>query len=69
MAIEVTRVTVEVSGEFGGPGEPGFNITYQAKVEGDATDEELRKLIIHTDKVSEIHNTLRAGVSVNLVSD
>ena len=34
----------------------------------DASDEELRSLIAHTDKVAEIQNTFRSGVSVTLLS-
>ena len=64
--IHITKVLVEVSGEFAAEGEAGFNITYSAKLEGDATDGQLEELILHTDKVAEIHNTLRAGVSVTL---
>ena len=65
--IVITKVSVEASAEFAGPGEAGYNICYKAKVEGDASAEELTDLIKHTDKVAEIHNTLRAGVKVSLV--
>ncbi len=40
--IIITRVSVEVSGEFAAEGQPGINISYSAKLEGDATDEVLR---------------------------
>ena len=33
--IKVDGVEVEVSGEFGGEGEPGFNFQYKAKVTSD----------------------------------
>jgi organic hydroperoxide reductase OsmC/OhrA len=65
--IAVDRVTVEVSGEFGGPGEPGYNIVYSAWVEGDAPDEQLAELVRHTDRVAEVQNTLRRGVDVRLM--
>lgn len=65
--IRITKVSVEASGEFSAEGEPGYNMQYQAKLEGDASDEELVELIKHTDKVSEIQNTLRAGVKVSLL--
>ncbi len=67
--INVTNVIVEVSGEFAAEGESAFNIMYSSKLEGDASDEELRKLIAHTDKVAEIQNTLRSGVTVTLLQD
>ena len=66
MDIEVRQVEVEVTGEFGGPGEAGTNIEYTARVTAAATDEQIRDLMAHTDTVAEIQNTLRAGTSVTL---
>ena len=66
--ISITKVLVQASAEFATEGEPGYNITYKATLEGDASDEELAQLIRHTDKVSEIQNTLRAGVKVTLLA-
>lgn len=66
MGIEVRQVEVEVTGEFGGPGEAGTNIEYTARVTAAATDEQIRDLMAHTDTVAEIQNTLRAGTSVTL---
>lgn len=65
--IAISKVSVEVSGEFAAEGEPGYDIVYSAKLEGDASEKELADLIKHTDKVSEIQNTLRAGVNVKLL--
>jgi len=64
--ILVTSVGVEVNGEFGGEGEPGSNFTYTADVVADAPDDTIKELIEHTDRVAEIHNTLRKGVNVTL---
>ena len=64
--IEIRSVAVTVSGEFGGEGEPGFNIQYTANVDSDATREEIRDLIAYVDKVAEVHNTLRMGTTVTL---
>lgn len=66
MGIEVHEVNVEALAEFGGPGEPPVNVRYHVRVKADATDKEIRHLLIHTDTVSEIQNTLRAGVQVRL---
>lgn len=64
--IEVTAVEVEVSGDFGAPGEPARHITYLAKVTGRGSAAELEALARHTDSVAEIQNTLRAGAAVHL---
>lgn len=65
--IKVTKVIVEASAEFQSEGSPGLNINYHAKIESDASDDELTALIKHTDAVAEIQNTLRAGVNVSLI--
>jgi len=62
----IKSVEVIVSGEFGREGEPGFNIQYKTKVDSDATEEEIKDLIFHVDKVAEVHNTLRLGTAVTL---
>ncbi len=64
--IQVEQVEVEVEGDFGAEGEPASNVTYRAKVTAQASAEEIRALMSHTDTVAEIQNTLRAGVSVTL---
>jgi len=65
LGITVERVAVEVDAEFGGPGEPGRNITYRARIAAPkASPEDLRALMERTDQVAEIHNTLRAGTPV-----
>lgn len=64
--MEIKSVEVIVSGEFGAEGKPGFNIKYEAKVDSDATKEEIRNLILYVDQVAEVHNTLRVGTPVTL---
>ena len=64
--MEITSVEVIVSGDFGGEGEAGSNIEYQAKVKADATEKEIQDLIKHVDKIAEVHNTLRIGTPVTL---
>ena len=64
--MQIRSVEVFVSGEFGDEGKPGFNIQYEAKVDGDATEEEIKDLIFYVDKVAEVHNTLRVGTPVTL---
>ncbi|HWD90640.1 MAG TPA: OsmC family protein [Mucilaginibacter sp.] len=65
--IAVSNVEVEVTGEFGAEGEPGFNFQYKANVTADASQEEIEALINHTDTIAEIHNTLRKGLNISLV--
>jgi uncharacterized OsmC-like protein len=62
----VRGVTVEVEAEFGGRGEPAQRITYTARVESDSPAAEIEALLRETDAVAEVHNTLRAGVAVEL---
>ena len=64
--LQIRRVEVEVEGEFGAEGEPARNVKYHVRVAGDASEAELRELLRHTDRVSEIQNTLRAGTPVTL---
>ena len=64
--IAVSNVEVVATGEFGGEGEPGFNFRYKAKVEADASKQEIQSLITHTDQVAEIHNTLRKGIQIEI---
>ena len=67
--ITVTRVEVEVEGDFQAAGMPGSNIIYRAKVNADASDEQIRELMLHTDAIAEIQNTLRVGTPVKLEID
>lgn len=64
--IEVQSVEVEVEGDFEGPGKPGSNIRYRAKVEAAASPERIHELMLHTDTVAEIQNTVRLGAPVRL---
>jgi uncharacterized OsmC-like protein len=64
--IEIVRVRVEVIGDFGGEGEPARNITYRASVDAKAPEHTVLELMRHTDKMAEIHNTLRQSSPVFL---
>ena len=64
--IEVESVSVRVTAEFGGVGEPAKSIFYIPTVEARASQEAILDLIHHTDKVAEIHNTLRQGMPLEL---
>lgn len=69
MNIAVSQVKVTVTGEFGAEGEAGSNLQYKASVNADAAPEEIKALIEHTDRVAEIHNTLRKGVGISIVQE
>lgn len=64
--IHIEQVEVTSSGEFGAEGEPGFNFKYQANIIANASDKEIQSLIEHTDRVSEINNTLRKGIPISI---
>lgn len=66
MNINVSVVEVIATAEFGAEGEPGSNFQYKANVTAAATPEQINALIAHTDRVAEIHNTLRKGATVTI---
>lgn len=65
--IVVERVEVTVEGDFGAEGEPARNVTYHANVAAQADREDIQALIRDTDRIAEIHNTLRIATPVTLV--
>lgn len=67
LAIPIDGVEVEASAEFPGVGLAATNITYRATVSSSASDSAIAQLLRETDAVAEIHNTVRAGVPVELV--
>ncbi|NIJ53046.1 OsmC family protein [Dyadobacter arcticus] len=62
--IKVSGVEVICTADFGAAGEAGNNFRYKANVISDASASEIEELIMHTDQIAEIHNTLRKGVQV-----
>jgi len=64
--IKVESVEVEVDGDFEAEGKPASNILYRAKIKANASSDEIRELMNHTDTVAEIQNTVRAGIPVML---
>jgi uncharacterized OsmC-like protein len=64
--VAIDRVEVEVSGEFGGEGEPARKIEYRVSAVSGAPREEVLRLLRHTDSVAEIQNTLRRSSQVML---
>jgi len=66
--IEIVRVEVDASAEFGEPGMPASRVLYCTTVIARAPETQIRELILHTDGVAEIQNTLRKGMPVELKS-
>ena len=64
--IKVERVEVAVKGDFGAEGEHAKNVTYQAKVFAQASEDEIREMMKFTDTVAEIQNTLRIETPIIL---
>ena len=68
MNIELTEVEIEATAEFAGVGLAASNIQYKARVVSPAKAEQISALLRETDAVAEVHNTVRTGVPVRLVS-
>lgn len=66
MGLPIESLEVEASAVFEGIGLAASDICYRAKVVSTASDEEIAELLRVTDAVAEVHNTIRAGVSVTL---
>lgn len=64
--IAVQSVEVEVEGEAGAEGETLRSISYRARVNGRAPEEDLHRLMHDVDRLAEVHNTLRTATPVTL---
>jgi uncharacterized OsmC-like protein len=67
--IKVESVAVEVEGDFEAEGRPASNIVYRAKINAEASEEQIHELLLQIDSVAEIQNTLRVGTPVKLEYD
>jgi organic hydroperoxide reductase OsmC/OhrA len=67
LGIRLDAAEVEASAEFPGIGLAATNIRYRASVRSPASPTEIARLLRETDAVAEIHNTVRAGVPVDLL--
>ena len=66
MGIAVDNVEVDVDGDFMAAGEPATNVTCRLKVTAQAGEDEIRRLVAHTDSIAEIPMSLRKGTPVTL---
>lgn len=64
--IAVKSVHIDVEGDWGGEPVRAQNVSFSVRVEADGDEAQIRALIEHTDRVAEIHNSLRHGTSVTL---
>lgn len=66
--IGVAEVQVEVAGALHAEGRVLADVTYRARVSAHASEAEILELIHHTDRVAEVHNTLRSPTPVRLAA-
>lgn len=66
--IEIGAVEVVVESEFGERGVPGRDLTYAVHVWSEADAGLVADLVRETDRLAEVHATLRAGSDVELSS-
>jgi uncharacterized OsmC-like protein len=64
--IALERVRVTVRGDFSGDPPVSEAVEYEVELSGDASEERLRELVEHVDRIAEIPNSLRGGTEVSL---
>lgn len=68
LGITLDAVEVEATARFPGIGLAATDIRYRAKVSSPADPATIAELLRQTDAVAEVHNTVRSGVPVVLVT-
>lgn len=66
LGIPLEGVQVEASADFAGIGLAANNIRYRASVRSSAPAADIARLLVETDAVAEVHNSLRMGCAVEL---
>lgn len=66
MGIDISSVEVECSAEFPAEGEPASEVSYSTRIRSTAPADRIRELAAQTDRMAEIHNTVRAAIPVTL---
>ncbi len=69
LGIAIDGVEVQAQATFAGIGLAASDISYSARVQSNASDTDIERLLRETDAVAEVHNTVRAGVPVRLRHD
>ena len=68
LGIGISACEVIATARFDGVGLAATSITYAARIESQALAEEIERLLSETDRLAEVHNTLRAGCPVERVA-
>jgi organic hydroperoxide reductase OsmC/OhrA len=68
LGITVAGCEVVASAQFNGVGLAVESVVYSAKVKSPAALERIEFLLAETDRLAEVHNTLRAGCPVQRVA-
>jgi uncharacterized OsmC-like protein len=68
LGVPLTGCEVVATAQFNEVGLAAESVTYSARVDSSAPPAELERLLSETDRLAEIHNTLRAGCPVRRVS-
>ena len=66
LGIKITSAKVQVRAEWGGNPVRAQNVSFSVAVGAEASDERIRELVHHTDRIAEIPNSLRLGTAVKL---
>src|SRR5262245_58440752 len=69
LSIPIDSVEVEASALFPAVGAAATGVQYLARVSSPAPASASAGLLRHTDGVSEVHNTIRSGATVTLVTE
>jgi organic hydroperoxide reductase OsmC/OhrA len=68
LGVVIAGCEVVATAQFNGVGLAAESITYSARVESPDSTEEVEHLLSETDRLAEVHNTLRAGCAVRRVA-
>ncbi len=66
LGMAIKSVQVDVQADWGGEPVRAQNVTYSTRIEAEAREADILALIEQTDRVAEIHNSLRSGTPVML---
>ncbi|TFW32937.1 OsmC family protein [Massilia horti] len=68
LGIAINGCEVIATAQFNGVGLAAESVVYSAKVDSSAAPEQIELLLAETDRMAEVHNTLRAGCPVQRVA-